>query len=155
MKKLNRMLLVAFLGMFFCNVVAWCSDTMTAAPVRIDTRTSQGVQIITGTEWVSAAANSANPSSSSLTVDGASASGWSKSNPYYDSTQKADGWHTFRLMENGSATSKSLLVLNDGVVVHGGALTSNAGFWYTSRNFAACRAGLGTCAGGDDADHHG
>ncbi|MBO4619947.1 MAG: hypothetical protein J5654_07540, partial [Victivallales bacterium] len=108
-----------------CSSMA--ADTLaaaTAAPVRIDARTTQGAKLIAGTERVSPAARAAVSSSSGLTVDGVSASGWSLSAPYYDSALQPDGWHAFRLTETGGTTSVNLLVLND-VVVHGGVLEAS------------------------------
>lgn len=125
MKNICKYILVFLLNAGLGEAWAGMLTLMTSAPVRIDVRTTQGAQIITGTERVSPAANSASPTSSSLAVDGTSAAGWSMASPNYDSTLKPDGWHSFRLTENGSAISKSLLVRNDGVVVHGGVLTAS------------------------------
>ncbi len=56
-----------------------------------------------------------------LTIDGEAASGWSKENPWWDSTQVADGWHTFVLTERNKTFEAKLLVLND-CAVHDGVV---------------------------------
>ena len=91
-----------------------------SAAVRIDLRDTIGALIITGTERVSPVAEKADDAAA-LAIDGEAAQGWSAAEPNYDSTKQTDGWHEFKLNENGTNVTKSLLVLN-GVAVHAGVL---------------------------------
>ena len=56
-----------------------------------------------------------------LAIDGAEASGWSKTDPWWDSTQVDDGWHTFALTERNKTFEAKLLVLNR-PAIHAGTL---------------------------------
>ena len=70
--------------------------------------------------WLSPVAENEVPAPQ-LTVDGAPAVGWSKTNPWWDSTQVADGWHTFVLTERNKTFEAKLLVLNR-PAIHAGTL---------------------------------
>ncbi|MBQ4479818.1 MAG: hypothetical protein II943_04180 [Victivallales bacterium] len=47
-----------------------------------------------------------------LLVDGLPADGWSVAEPYYDTTQLADGWHDFVLQEGDETYTERLWILN-------------------------------------------
>ncbi|MCR4574717.1 MAG: hypothetical protein K5787_13240, partial [Lentisphaeria bacterium] len=98
---------------------------MRSATVRIDGRASVGGRIIHGTQMISPVAENANVNAK-LTVDGFAANGWTVGNPQFDSRKEEDGWHGFVLNEGAKKAEANLLILNDDqVVIHGGALTAN------------------------------
>ena len=119
--------------LLFCLFGVWAvlraddisEDTMRSAAVRIDGRTSIGGRIIHGTQRISPVAENAN-GNAKLTVDRFAADGWSVGNPQFDSRKEEDGWHGFVLNEGTKKAEANLLILNDDhVVIHGGALTAN------------------------------
>ena len=91
----------------------------------LDTRAqaSSAIAYLHGSVWLSPVAETEVPSPQ-LTVDGQPTVGWSKSNPYWDTTQVADGWHTFALTERNKTFVAKLLVLNQ-PAIHTGALAAN------------------------------
>jgi len=128
-KSFHSSLLAGTLLLCLCETGIHATES---APVRIDLRVINeeldkirniGGLIISGTERVSPVAAVASDSAT-LTIDEENADGWSVDEPNYDSTQKTDGWHAFKLTENGTDFTKSLLVLN-GVALHEGVLESN------------------------------
>ena len=68
-------------------------------PIQLDLRPTADASLpYRGTLRVSPVAEEARDDTV-LTVDGEVAEGWSVAEPYYDSTQLADGWHEFTLQE--------------------------------------------------------
>ena len=124
--KRQLLLLLCFAGM---ASVLWADgkrdDVGWTADIRLDVRTSVGGSILHGTERISPVAEN-EAAAATLTMDGASASGWNVSAPQYDTTKLEDGWHGFVLMESDGTTESSMLVLNgSNVVIHEGVLTEN------------------------------
>ena len=77
--------------------ISECTE-MSKKSVRVDARTTVGGRIIHETERISPVAGNEN-ANARLTVDGASADGWTVGKPQYDSTVKRDGWYGFSLYE--------------------------------------------------------
>ena len=124
---MKERLLLCLLGIGAVFAADEISETTYTTPVgvRVDTRTSVGGRIIYGTQRISPVAENENKNAR-LSIDGDIPDGWSVADPEYDSTVKRDGWHAFSLNEGKTAAEANLLVLNDDdVEIHGGALTSN------------------------------
>ncbi|MBP5673163.1 MAG: PKD domain-containing protein, partial [Victivallales bacterium] len=146
MKK-SLLLLLCFLGVWaILRADDISEDTMRSATVRIDGRASVGGRIIHGTQMISPVAENANVNAK-LTVDGFAANGWTVGNPQFDSRKEEDGWHGFVLNEGAKKAEANLLILNDDqVVIHGGALTANetwaAGKVHVVRNWVRIPQGV-------------
>ena len=128
LKTFYSSLLAGTLLLCFCETGIHATES---APVRIDLRVTDnsninlitGWLIISGTERVSPVAKVASDSAT-LTINNEKADGWSTYEPNFDSTKTTDRWYAFKLTENGTEFTKSLLVLN-GVALHEGVLESD------------------------------
>ena len=121
--KLKHFSISFCLAVWLGGALAVHAGVSTAVSNRFALDTRAQASSLHGSVWLSPVAETEVPSPQ-LTVDGQPAVGWSKANPYWDTTQVADGWHTFVLTERNKSFEAKLLVLNQ-PAIHTGALAAN------------------------------
>ena len=113
----RNIFLIVLLGSLLAHLgTVWAAGasvvSIESAPILLEVRQPNAPLPLRGSIRISPKAAESDDNAV-LLVDGLPAEGWSVTEPYYDTTQLADGWHDFVLQEGDETYTERLWILND------------------------------------------